>query len=86
MVGGERGGRWIRIDCQLRARMLSPFVGQKLGTFVAAENAQDLLVLNEFIESGTVTPIIDRTYCRGPRRHPPYLETGHARGRIVTTV
>ena len=36
IVGGEGGGRWLGgTDRQLRATMLSPFVGQKLGTFVA---------------------------------------------------
>jgi NADPH:quinone reductase-like Zn-dependent oxidoreductase len=87
IVGGEGGGRWIGIGRQMRAHMLSPFVGQKLGTFVAKENAQDLLILNELIESGKVTPIIDRAY---PLSDVPdairYLETGHARGRIVITV
>ena len=39
-------GRWLGgVDRQLRAQMLSPFVGQKLGTFVASENAEDLIVL-----------------------------------------
>ena len=34
IVGGEAGGRWLGgTDRQLRAHMLSPFVGQKLGTF-----------------------------------------------------
>ena len=40
-------------------------VGQKLGTFIAKQNAKDLLVLNELIESGKVTTIIDRTYALG---------------------
>src|SRR5215217_3913510 len=39
IVGGEGGGRWFGgIDRQLRAMVLSPFVGQKLGTFVSSEN------------------------------------------------
>src|SRR5215204_7143065 len=39
IVGGEGGGRWLGgTDRQLRAMMLSPFVGQKLGTFVNKEN------------------------------------------------
>jgi NADPH:quinone reductase-like Zn-dependent oxidoreductase len=87
IVGGEDGGRWIGIDRQMRAHMLSPFVTQKLGTFVAAENADDLLVLNELIESGKVTPIIDRTYPLGEAPDAMrYLETGNARGRIVLAV
>ena len=34
--------------------MLSPFVSQKLGTFVNKENHEDLIVLRELIESGKV--------------------------------
>ena len=42
--------------------MLSQFVGQQLGTLMTSENAEDLIVLTELIESGKVTPVIDRTY------------------------
>ena len=42
IVGGEDGGRWIGMGRQFRARMLSPFVGQKLRTFVAKQNGRDL--------------------------------------------
>jgi hypothetical protein len=35
--------------------MLSPFMGQKLGTFISSQNLQDLIVLKEFIEAGKVT-------------------------------
>jgi len=52
IVGGEGGGRLDRIDRQIRAHALSPIVSQKLGTFVAKENSQDLLSLNTLIESG----------------------------------
>jgi NADPH:quinone reductase-like Zn-dependent oxidoreductase len=88
IVGGEGGGRWLGgTDRQLRAMMLSPFVGQKLGTFVNKENHEDLLVLKELTESGKITPIIDRTY---PLSEVPeamrYLEAGHARGKVVITM
>src|SRR5215217_6049394 len=88
IVGGEGGGRWIGgTDRQIRALVLSPFVSQKLGTFVNNENHEDMLVLKEFIEAGKVTPVIDRTY---PLREVPeairYLEEGHARGKVVITV
>jgi NADPH:quinone reductase-like Zn-dependent oxidoreductase len=88
IVGGEGGGRWLGgTDRQLRAMMLSPFVGQKLGTFVNKENHEDLIVLKELIESGKVTPVIDRTY---PLAEVPeairYLEEGHARGKVVISV
>jgi NADPH:quinone reductase-like Zn-dependent oxidoreductase len=88
ITGGEGGGRWLGgTDRQLRAIMLSPFVGQKLGTFVNKENHEDLLVLKELIESGKLTPVIDRTY---PLSEAPeairYLEEGHARGKVVISV
>jgi NADPH:quinone reductase-like Zn-dependent oxidoreductase len=40
IVGGEGGGRWIGgIDRQLRAMALSPFVRQRLGTFITRRAA-----------------------------------------------
>jgi NADPH:quinone reductase-like Zn-dependent oxidoreductase len=88
ITGGEGGGRWLGgTDRQLRAMMLSPFVGQKLVTFVNKENQEDLIVLGELIESGKITPVIDRTY---PLAEVPeaigYLEEGHARGKVVICV
>jgi NADPH:quinone reductase-like Zn-dependent oxidoreductase len=88
IVGGETSGRWLGgTDRQIRAMMLSPFVGQKLGIFVCAENHEDLMVLKELIESGKLTPVIDRSY---PLAEVPeairYLEEGHAQGKVVITV
>lgn len=88
VTGGETDGRWLGgYDRQVRARMLSPFVGQKLGTFIASENNQDLFVLTALIESGAVTPVIDKTY---PLPEVPaavrYVKDGHARGKVVITV
>lgn len=88
IAGGETSGRWLGgTDRQLRAIVLSPFVGQKLKTFVSKENHEDLIVLKELIEAGKVTPVIDRNY---PLSEAPqairYLEQGHARGKVVITV
>ena len=88
IVGGEGGGRWFGgIDRQLRTLTWSPFVGQKMGTFVARQNSEKLIVLKELIEAGKVTPVIGRTY---PLSEVPeairYLEEGHARGKVVITV
>jgi NADPH:quinone reductase-like Zn-dependent oxidoreductase len=88
ITGGEGGGRWLGgTDRQLRALALSPFVSQKLGTFVASENHEDMLVLKELIESGKLTPVIGRTY---PLSDVPeairHLEEGHAKGKVVIIV
>jgi NADPH:quinone reductase-like Zn-dependent oxidoreductase len=88
ITGGEGGGRWLGgTDRQLRALMLSPFVGQKLGTFISKENHDDLIVLKELIESEKITPVIDRTYSLSETPDAiRYLESGHARGKVVITV
>jgi NADPH:quinone reductase-like Zn-dependent oxidoreductase len=85
IMGGETDGRWLGgSDRQLRAMALSPFVGQKLGTFVATQSAPDLTALVELVEAGTVTPVIDRTYPLGDLPAAiRYLRQGHARGKVV---
>jgi NADPH:quinone reductase-like Zn-dependent oxidoreductase len=82
IVGGETDGRWLGgTDRQLRALLLSPFVGQKLRTFVSSENHEDMIVFKELIEAGRVTPVIDRSF---PLSEVPeairYLRDGRARG------
>ena len=88
IVGGETGGRWLGgFDRGLRAPMLSLFVSQRLAAVMCSENAADLLALTELIESGKVTPVIDKTY---PLSQVPaavrYMQEGHARGKVVITV
>ena len=65
---------------------MSPFVRQRLTTFVTTENHADLVVVRELIESGAVVPVIDRTY---PLHQAPaafrHLESGHTQGKIVLT-
>jgi NADPH:quinone reductase-like Zn-dependent oxidoreductase len=88
IVGGETNGRWLGgFDRQLRAMALSPLVSQKLTLLAAKENAADLSALGELVESGKVTPAIDRTYPLGEAaaaiRH---LQEGNARGKVVIAV
>jgi NADPH:quinone reductase-like Zn-dependent oxidoreductase len=88
ITGGEGGGRWLGgTDRQIRALLLSPFSGQKLGTFISKENHEDMIVLAELIESGKLTPVIDRTYPLAEVSEAiRYLEEGHVRGKVVITV
>lgn len=88
IVGGETAGRWLGgADRQLRAQVLSLFVSQRLGTFVASENAADLVALRELIEAGQIKPAVDRAY---PLREVATairdLVDGRARGKIVITL
>lgn len=88
IVGGDADGRWIGgLDRNLRAMLLSPFVSQTLRSFISSENATDLVALRDLIESGVVTPVVDRTY---PLSEVPeairHLEAGRARGKVVITM
>lgn len=83
LVGGEEGGRWLGVVARLlRARLLSPFVSQKLRTFISSENREDMMVLKELIESGKLAPVLDRTYPLAEASEAlRYLEEGRARGK-----
>lgn len=88
ITGGETDGRWLGgADRQIRAQVLSLFIGQKLGTFIAAVSAKDLGALKEMIENGRLTPVVDRTY---PLSEAPeailYLDEGNARGKVAIAV
>jgi NADPH:quinone reductase-like Zn-dependent oxidoreductase len=88
IVGGENGGRWLGgADRQIRALLLSLLVSQKLGTFIASENAKDLTVLRDLIESGKIAPAIDQTY---PLSQTPaairHVQEGRARGKVVVSI
>jgi NADPH:quinone reductase-like Zn-dependent oxidoreductase len=88
IVGGETGGRWLGgFDRSLRAPVLSLFVRQRLGGIMCSENAADLLVLAELIESGKVRPVIDRTFPLSEAAAAvQYVQDGLARGKVVVTV
>jgi NADPH:quinone reductase-like Zn-dependent oxidoreductase len=88
IVGGETSGRWLGgSDRQVRALVLSMFVGQTLGTFIAGVKHEDLLVLAQLAEAGQLTPAVDRTFslAEAPKaiRH---LEDGNARGKVVVVI
>jgi NADPH:quinone reductase-like Zn-dependent oxidoreductase len=64
--------------------MYSPFVSQQFKLLLAQMRKDDLETLAELMQSGYVTPVIDRMY---PLSDVPaairYSEEGHARGKIV---
>jgi NADPH:quinone reductase-like Zn-dependent oxidoreductase len=89
IVGGDGGGRWTGgfFRGVLRAPLMSLFVGQKLRGLNTKVNQEDLNGINELIESGQVTPVIDRTYPLGEAADAVrHLETGHCRGKVVITI
>jgi NADPH:quinone reductase-like Zn-dependent oxidoreductase len=71
----------------IKAMLLSPFVGQKMGMMMADANQKDLTVLADMMQSGKVKPVIDRTYKLSEVPQAiRYLEEGHARGKVIITV
>lgn len=71
----------------LKAYILSTFMRQHARPFVSVPSGEDLACVKDLIETGKVTPIIDRTY---PLSETPeairYLEDDHARGKVVITL
>jgi NADPH:quinone reductase-like Zn-dependent oxidoreductase len=59
---------------QLAAALLSPFVRQRLGFFVAKEHAETLEAVNELVAAGKIRPVLDRSY--------PLFEAGDAVRRL----
>jgi NADPH:quinone reductase-like Zn-dependent oxidoreductase len=81
---GWHDGMGMRLLGELNAYVRSRFVSQKFITYIATLNKVDLNILGDLMQSGKVTPVIDRTYKLSETRDAlRYLETGHARGKVV---
>ncbi len=95
----EPAGRLVVVGASKGNGVLGPLgyvIKTKLGSigrkpdvvfFIAKLNREDLLTLNDMVESGTLTPVVDRTYPLSEVADAMrYLGEGHARGKIVVTV
>lgn len=59
---------------------------QEFGGFSLKVNTDDLAFVAGLLESGDVTPVIDRRYeLREVPEAIRYLEDGHAKGKVVIT-
>jgi NADPH:quinone reductase-like Zn-dependent oxidoreductase len=88
MIGSTTVGNWFGfLATPIEALMLSQFVSQKFGMILAELNQDDLATLGTLMQSGKVTPVIDKRY---KLSEVPaairYLEQGHARGKVVIVV
>jgi NADPH:quinone reductase-like Zn-dependent oxidoreductase len=84
-VGGEGGGRITGgLGRQARAGILSPFVGQRLGSFwIARTTTAD----RGMIEDGAVTPALDRVCALADLPAAMRdLEAGRVRGKVVAAI
>ena len=85
--GGPDNGHWIGpMINPLKALLISPFVSQDMSMMLAELTPADLGVLAGLMESGQVTSVIDRRYSLAQVPEAiRYLETGHARGKVIIT-
>jgi NADPH:quinone reductase-like Zn-dependent oxidoreductase len=87
--GGVNESRWLGpgLTHAFKAMVLSKFVSQQMGMMLAQLNQKDLTVLADLMQSGKVTPVIDRRYKLSEVPAAiAYLEEGHARGKVVITL
>jgi len=86
--GGPNDHRWIGPLAKVaNAYLMSQFVSQDMGMFLASLNKEDLTVLGDLMQAGKVTPVIDRRYTLSEVPAAiRYLEEGHARGKVIITL
>jgi NADPH:quinone reductase-like Zn-dependent oxidoreductase len=86
---GVKQGQAIRriVGNLFTARALSSFTDQKFAQYRTKSSKQDLILLADLIQTGRITPVIDRRYKLGEAPEGlRYLNEGHARGKVVITV
>jgi NADPH:quinone reductase-like Zn-dependent oxidoreductase len=77
----------MRLAGELNAYVRSRFVREKFVAYIAAFNKADMTILADLMQSGKMTPVIDKTYkLSDVPAALQYLEQGHARGKVVITV
>ncbi len=88
LTGGEEGGNWLGgMDRLARGRLLSPFIGQTIASFIGSESAEHLREVLALVEAGSVVPSIDRTFPLAEAAAAiQYLQDGKARGKVVVSV
>ena len=88
VIGGPKEGRVLGpIPRLIRTLMYFKFVSQKVASYIAKASSKELLCLCEFLKSGQVVPVIERTYnLNEVPEAMRYLGTGHARGKLVISL
>jgi NADPH:quinone reductase-like Zn-dependent oxidoreductase len=86
---GQGAGRWLgSIPRVLKLVALSPFMSQMpTPKFSMPDKKNQMVVLKQLMETGELTPVIDRTYSLGEVPEAiKHLEVGHAQGKVIITV
>jgi NADPH:quinone reductase-like Zn-dependent oxidoreductase len=86
--GGPEDGKVIGPFARVIKIMLTkPLVSQQMEMMMSDPQHEDMVYLRDLMQSGKVKPVIDRTYkLEQIADAMRYLETGHARGKVVLTV
>ena len=86
--GGSPGHLIGAVGSILRAAIvINLFVGQQITMVPTAWSQDDLLAVTELVDTGTLRPVIDRTYpLADTAAGLQHIEAGHARGKVVITV
>jgi len=92
VMAGIGGAGWhegfaTRLLGELNGYLRSRFVSQKFVAYIAQFNKADMSVLADLLQTGKMTPVIDKTYKLNETADAlRYLETGHARGKVVISL
>ncbi len=87
IVGGPKGNWFAPLANPLKALITNRFVDQELVMLLASLKQDDLRVLGELMQTGEVTPVIDRRFTLSEVPDAVrYSESGRARGKIVINV
>jgi NADPH:quinone reductase-like Zn-dependent oxidoreductase len=88
VVGGPKANRWIGpLSHVVKLRLASLGGRRKVAPFLAKIDKEALAALQELLEAGTVTPVVDRRYSLSEVPAAlEYLGAGHAQGKVVVTV
>jgi NADPH:quinone reductase-like Zn-dependent oxidoreductase len=87
-VGLASKGNWFGPVARPLAMVTrNPFVSRRLAPFLGQNSVEDLVVLRGLIEDGKVRTVVDRTYSLAEAADAlAYVETGHAKAKVVITV
>jgi len=88
VVGGPKTNRWFGPLAHLVGFRLASVPGRRKAVpFMANANSGTLGDLRKLLDSGAVTPVVDRTYpLEEAAEAIRYLGQGHARGKVIVTV
>ncbi len=88
IVGAPKGNRLIGPLLHIvKVRLASLRASQKVIFFIAKLNKEDLVVVQELLEAGKVTPVVERTYALSQAADAlRYLGQGHAQGKVLITM